>query len=241
MANITGTTGNDLRVGTNDDDTITGLGGDDLLEGLDGDDNINAGSGNDALWGGEGDDILNGVGGNDGLVGSAGEDEISGAGGNDFISGGEDDDTLSGGGGNDFISGGSGVDTITGTNGNDIIAGGSGIDTVTGGAGADSFQFNFPNEGVDTVTDFVPDDDTILVSAAGFGGGLTPGVAINANQLFSGAGANAANTNDQRFIYNTTSGALRFDADGLAATFAPVVIATLTGAPAITAPDIVGI
>ena len=90
------------------------------------------------------------------------------------------------------------------------FSGGTGNDTLTGGANGDSFNFNNPNEGIDTITDFTPDTDLILVSAAGFGGGLVPGDITNA-KFFRGTAATNAN---QRFIYNPTSGSLSFDRDG---------------------------
>jgi hypothetical protein len=76
--------------------------------------------------------------------------------------------------------------------------------------------------------------DRIEAGAAGFGGGLVAG---GAAVLVSGA-APVASGGGGQFLYNTTSGQLSWDADGDGAG-AAVVIATLTGAPALVAADIV--
>ena len=100
-------------------------------------------------------------------------------------------------------------------------------------------SFASPNEGVDTITDFSTTNDTLLVSASGFGGGLTAGGAILAAEFRSGSGAATATTAEHRFIYNTTTRALLFDADGSDTGFAPVQMATLTNRPSLTIADIV--
>lgn len=58
-------------------------------------------------------------------------------------------------------------------------------------------------------------DDTILVSVADFGGGLTPGAPLESDQFVIGATANDAS---DRFIYDATNGALFFDMDGIGKT-----------------------
>ncbi|WP_322742571.1 calcium-binding protein [Gloeocapsopsis crepidinum] len=140
---------------------------------------------------------------------------------------------LSGLGGNDSLNGGLGNDILSGGDGNDLLIGGSGSDRLLGGTGADRFRFNASNEGIDLITDFVAVDDSIQVSAAGFGGGLNAG-AIASGQFR--LGSSAADAND-RFIYNN-NGALFFDPDGTGAAF-QVQIATLVGIPTLSAVDIV--
>jgi Ca2+-binding RTX toxin-like protein len=57
-------------------------------------------------------------------------------------------------------------DFLTGTDGDDIIIGGLGNDTLTGGAGADTFVFSEAGpDNVDTITDFVADEDAIDLGA----------------------------------------------------------------------------
>jgi len=132
------------------------------------------------------------------------------------------------------IDGTSGNDVLTGADGNDTLIGGSGNDTLTGGpSGSDTFVYNASSEGVDVIKDFVAGADFLRISAAGFGGGLVAGSALLGTQFLSGSGSTAADTADRRFIYDTSNGTLRFDADGTGGT-ASQILAILTGAPSIT-------
>lgn len=133
---------------------------------------------------------------------------------NNRINGNNANNLLDGESGNDTLIGGGGIDTLIGGIGNDSLAGGAGDDRLTGNAGKDRFVFKSKTEGLDTITDFVVVDDTIDVSKAGFGGGLTAGAAITAAQFRVGTGAGDSS---DRFIYNRTTGALLFDADGTGA------------------------
>ena len=111
----------------------------------------------------------------------------------------------------------SGQDVILGTNLRDILSGGLGNDILTGGSGGDSFSFNALNEGIDTITDFSVGNDDLFVKGSSFGGGLVSGDIITAAQFVIGT---AATNTSQRFIYNSTNGALSFDVDGSGATVA---------------------
>jgi Ca2+-binding RTX toxin-like protein len=137
-------------------------------------------------------------------------------------------------GGDDVINGRGGADDLRGGDGNDRIEGGAGADTLLGEAGADRFVYRTAAEGGDTISDFVAGTDKIEVSAAGFGGGLTAGGAVT---LISGVNP-VASGGSGVFLYSTTTGVLSWDADG-AGGGAAVVLATLTGRPAIAAGDIV--
>jgi subtilisin-like proprotein convertase family protein len=141
---------------------------------------------------------------------------------------------ITGNSGNNTLNGGAGVDTLLGGNGNDILIGGTGNDTLTGGAGSDRFTFNSRSEGIDRITDFRVVDDTIVVSAAGFGGGLVAGSAIGANQFRLGS---AATLSSHRFLYDQSTGALFFDQDGTGA-IAKIQFATLNTGLALTNADI---
>jgi hypothetical protein len=125
-------------------------------------------------------------------------------------------------------------DTLTGNNGNNLIAGGLGSDRLTGGSGTDTFSYTSPNEGGDTITDFGP-SDLIQISAAGFGGGLVVNTALS-NGTASPTGVyvigNTPVGTSANFLYS--SGVLKFDPDGIGPA-AAIVIATLTGAPALNA------
>ncbi|MGI0481985.1 beta strand repeat-containing protein [Geminocystis sp. CENA526] len=169
----------------------------------------------DTITGGVGKNIISSGGGNDSVVGSFLDDTLNGGSGNDTLIGDDGNDRLDGGSGNDSLLGGNGDDIILAGSGNDTLIGGMGNDTLTGGSGADLFLFNFANEGIDRITDFKVTEDSIGINASGFGGGLTAGVALTSSQFRSGAGVTTANNTTQRFIYNTSTGALFFDVDGV--------------------------
>lgn len=105
---------------------------------------------------------------------------------------------------------------------------------MTGGAGRDRFNFNTINQGIDRITDFNVIDDTITVSAVGFGGGLVAGTVIAASQLLIGTSATTAS---QRFIYDHATGAFFFDSDGVGSA-ASVRLANLNAGLALTNADI---
>ncbi|RMH71158.1 MAG: hypothetical protein D6680_22120 [Cyanobacteria bacterium J007] len=143
--------------------------------------------------------------------GTTGADNITGAG---------DDGVLAGGDGDDNITAGNNAGV------GDILVGGQGNDVLTGGAGNDRFRYNATTEGTDTINNFTVGDDSIEVAAGAFGG--FPLGALPVANFVTGAAATAA---APQFIYN--AGALSFDADGTGAG-AAVLLANLTGAPAIT-------
>ena len=136
MAEIFGTTGNDLLFGTPADDVI------DVLEGND--DVVSAGDGNDTVFGGLGDENIFGATGDDQLLGGEGTDYIRGGDGNDLLDGGVETDILIGEDGNDSLLGGDGNDLMFGDVddfngiGDDVLNGGAGDDKITGGQGNDS-------------------------------------------------------------------------------------------------------
>jgi Ca2+-binding RTX toxin-like protein len=131
------------------------------------------------------------------------------------------------------LSGGAGNDTLNGGVGNDILVGGAGNDILIGETGADRFVFNTPSEGIDAIVNFSVADDTIAVSAAGFGGGLSAGVSLASTQFIVGS---AATTDNHRFIYNQLNGSLFFDRDGLGGT-EQIQIARLSIGLAMTSGD----
>jgi hypothetical protein len=72
------------------------------------------------------------------------------------------------------VTGGSGRDVLVGTAGDDRITGGAGADVLTGGGGADTFVYLSVRDAGDRITDFLPANDTIdlsaLLSSIGYAG-----------------------------------------------------------------------
>jgi Ca2+-binding RTX toxin-like protein len=145
---------------------------------------------------------------------------------------------------NNLITGTIGANTLDGGAGNDTLNGGEGNDSLIGGAGADIYVFSgvtLPSNGTDTIT-FVVADDTLQFSRADVnaatGAGLSSGV-ISARNIVIGVGAVAADADDY-FLYNSSTGALSFDADGNGnGSGSAVLLATLVGHPSITTADLV--
>ena len=124
------------------------------------------------------------------------DDILHGRNGNDQLHGGNGDDKLYGGADHDRLYGELGNDTLSGDSGDDILVGGQGDDLLTGGLGADIFNFNKPQEGIDTITDFSAiQNDIIQVSGWGFG--------IDSHQ-------------HDKFSFNVATGALFFENTQLA-------------------------
>lgn len=232
--------GNDLIYGDSGDDTIKGGLHDDYLYGEEGDDILIGGSGDDDLWGGDGADDLRGAEGRDYLAGGTGNDTLNGGDGNDRLDGGDGDDVLSGGSGNDRLYSSLGSDNIDGGSGNDQFYLYSGADTFTGGNGADTFYLpssrdDLPALGTTLIMDFQPGEDRF----AAYKRALEPdrdlhrAIFLDERYFHIGTQADAWY---HRIIYDNATGHLYLDPDGWKEGGA-IHIATLTGAPALTAAD----
>ncbi len=251
----------DRFYGGSGNDSLDGGDGKDLLKGGDGKDILVGGTGDDTLDGGNGSDLADystfgsssggvtvnlatgrasGISGNDRLFNIG---NVRGSVGNDTLIGNAKDNVLYGGSepsdnapdfGNDTLYGGNGNDHLYGFDGRDTLTGSFGQDRLTGGGGSDKFLFNFPNRGVDRVTDFSSALDTIQVDADGFEAGLQPG-AITPDQFFLGS---SAGDRQDRFIYDRSEGALYFDPDGTRGA-SQVQFATLSNEAFLTRSDIV--
>lgn len=234
---IYGLAGNDELSGGGGADKIYGNSGDDKLKGDDGNDSLFGGAGKDNLDGGAGNDTMAGGSGDDTYTVNSASDVITeetGA-GNDLVNatsnytlrnnverliltgtgningtGNTQNNTINGNNGNNILTGNAGNDILNGRAGNDVLVGGAGNDVLTGGTGSDVFRFNFTTEGVDNIKDFVSGTDKIQINKTNFGGGLVAG-ALPADQFVLGAAAVDAN---DRFIYNSQTQELFFDADG---------------------------
>ncbi|MEM9230951.1 MAG: DUF6851 domain-containing protein [Pseudomonadota bacterium] len=165
---IYGGRGNDQLDGEAGDDQFYGGRGDDTVNGGVGDDILDGGRGNDVLFGGTGDDKAHGGRGDDHGSGGLGDDLLRGDRGNDRVYGDAGEDRVMGNRGNDLINGGDGDDDLYGGRGNDVLMGRSGDDDLIGGRGDDEFVFFSGDKGMDTVRDFGPDDDLLVL--VGFAG-----------------------------------------------------------------------
>jgi serralysin len=242
--------------------TLSGYGGNDSLHGFGGNDGLLGGEGHDYLDGGDGEDSLHGEAGQDILAGGAGNDFLSGGDGADVMYGGGGNDTYIADSGDYIVeAAGQGVDIVYATGnfalsagqeiealygnglantlqGNELanmLDGKDGNDTLTGGAGADMFAFTtaLGAGNIDTVSGFEHGADRIGLSASIFAAAGGPGT-LGANAFVTGA---AAADGDDRIIYNSTTGALLYDADGTGGASSAVQFATLATGLNLTASD----
>jgi len=171
-------------------------------------------------------------GGSNILTGGSERDLLMGLGGNDTLGGGAGSDVLIGGSGNDSIGGG--------TNGDDWLEGGAGVDRLAGGSGKDNFVFREAGTAnADTINDFVTNWDSIQLGGDTLSGlGAAGRFASGDVRFHSGAGVTTAHDADDRIIYNTTTGQLFYDADGIGGASAQL-LANLGAGKALTASDFV--
>jgi Ca2+-binding RTX toxin-like protein len=131
---------------------------------------------------------------------------------------------------------------IVGNDAANILNGKGGNDTLQGEGSGDTFVFDTTlddsgaDSNIDTIVDLQAGTDEIHLSQTVFAG-LAAGP-LAANVFLFGAGATAATTPDHRIIYDTSTGALRFDSDGDGANPA-VQFAVLSNTAALTHDDFV--
>jgi Ca2+-binding RTX toxin-like protein len=199
--------------------------------------NVNGGRFDDQLTGNDADNFFYGYLGNDWLDGGRGRDSLDGADGNDTLAGGEGNDTLLGGRGDDWLYGGFSFATAGEATGNDVLI---------GGPGRDSFVFNdnpnpfisSPAATADRITDFRSGTDTLVFDDNVFPGVGEPGRFDSGDERFFAArGATSGHDESDRVVYDTRTGNLYFDPDGIGGAEAQI-IATLQGAPTVVASDI---
>ncbi|PIG90443.1 calcium-binding protein [Gloeocapsopsis sp. IPPAS B-1203] len=237
-----GGVGNDTLIGGNKDKLYGGTGNDRLIGSHVGffdnpDDTIymDGGDGNDYLYASHDAEMYGGR-GNDTITGGTSV-YIDGGDGDDLLDG--DESTIKGGKGNDTITGN--YSRLYGGDGDDVLSGiaamegGRGNDTLIGGDWDSGFIFSKPTDGIDTITNFAADKyHKIYVSASGFGGGLVEGELLLGQLQFGTSAQELGN----RFIYDASSGALYFDADGSVGTHKQIQLAVLVGSPDLTASSI---
>jgi Ca2+-binding RTX toxin-like protein len=119
---------------------------------------------------------------------------------------------------NNVITGNVAANALEGNNGNDTLDGKGGSDTMIGGIGADKFQFTMlAGGGTDSIFDFTPGTDDIVVDASVFGGGLVAG-GIAASLLVKAAAPVATlGAGIGQFLFDTDDGRLFWDANGTTA------------------------
>ena len=126
------------------------------------------------------------------------------------------------------LSGQGGVDTISGGAGDDTLIGGAGKDSLTGDTGSDTFVFGPADAtSTDKVTDFAA-EDRVGIFAADYGlsegSGLvddgTGKLVLDASYFVTVSGTSKQGTasGHGQFVYNTTTRALMWDADGAGTT-----------------------
>jgi Ca2+-binding RTX toxin-like protein len=253
---IAGLSGADTLEGGDGNDTLDGGDGADSISGGDGNDTLDGGDGADSVSGGDGNDLLTGGKGNDTLDGGAGTDTASYASAsaavtvnlaatttngtasstaaNDAAAIGTDTlknlENVTGSSFGDKLTGDGNANVLNGSGGNDTLYGKLGKDTLTGGAGADIFVLDTATgaANVDTITDFTSASDKIQLSKAIFTQAGSLGNLATDARFWSvnGSGVVAGHDADDRFVYNTTTGNLYYDADG-SGTGTAVLIATL--------------
>ena len=177
LEHMCSTDGNDMLIGTTNEDTIYGLEGNDLLFGLSGNDILSGNQDLDLIVGGQGDDwigggadrdLLIGNRGNDTLVGGSEDDYLWGDQGNDSLQGQSGSDRLWGDKGDDLLDGGAGFDLLSAGRGNDILSDVDGGGRLTGGKGQDEFRIGHSlSDAPSTITDFQMGKDTLKILRLG--------------------------------------------------------------------------
>jgi Ca2+-binding RTX toxin-like protein len=219
--------------------SLLGNAGDNILIGGAGNDFISGGTGNDRLEGGAGNDHFRVDNAADRVIeaASAGFDRVSATASYTLEAGqaiealrayDRDGTTAINLTGNSFAN------AVKGNDGNNVIDGGAGNDRLFGLGGADTFSFSTAlnaTTNVDTVADFNVAADTIQLENGIFAGLVVGTLTVAAFHI--GGGAHDA---DDRIIYDTTRGALLFDADG-SGSGAAVQFAKVSGGLALTNTD----
>jgi serralysin len=262
IENLVGSaTGADRLIGDASANRLDGLGGNDTLEGGLGADIMVGGAGNDLYAVDQaGDLVLEAAGaGSDTVRTSVGmtlganlENLMAAPGlqsgltliGNvlaNKVTGGASHDLISGDAGNDSLMGLDGNDSLAGGAGDDTLAGGRGNDRITGDAGQDWFLFDTglsASSNVDRIVGLSAADDTILLENAIFLGLGTATGAMAGPAFHAAAGATAAAEAGDRIIYDTGTGRLYYDADGLGGA-ASVQFAVIENRATLTAADFI--
>jgi len=151
--------------------------------------------------------------------------------------GGSGNDLLSGNDVRNILVGNGGNDTLRGYAGNDHLRGGLGNDSLSGGPDSDSFVFDTRVNSLnnrDTVRDFVPGIDRVVLNDAIFSRLTTSGPLADG---YFHVGAHAADGNDY-IVYYQSAGRLIYDDNGSRPGH-EVIVANFIGKPVLSASDFV--
>jgi Ca2+-binding RTX toxin-like protein len=199
-------------------------GGNDSLKGLENNDVLNGGTGGDQLDGGTGIDIAIYIDATTAVRASLADQSVNRgeAKGDTYVS-------IEG------LRGSKLGDQLFGDHRANYLDGYFGNDTLTGGSGRDFFDFRFSlgASGVDTITDFKHDRDTIRLDDAVF---TAIGSSLSKSEFYARAGASEAHDTSDHIIYDTSTGRLYYDADALGGR-AAIHFATLAGRPTLGVAD----
>ena len=238
---INSSAGNDFVNAGDGDDTVSVMDGNNTVVGGSGNDVISAGNGSDSIDGGAGNDLINAGSGDNKIVLGVGDDSVnSGVGndsvnsgdGNDLVKSGDGNDSVTAGAGSDSIDAGAGDDKVDGGAGNDYLVSALGNDTLTGGADSDMFVLGLDLTHLKNITDFKSAADKLVFSDSS-----TP-IPLDSSAFHAGKGLIAPISDTEHFIYNTTNGALFYDADGSGVGSQTVQIALIANKSALVASDI---
>ena len=233
IENVQGSKYNDILTGNDFANSLEGGGGNDTLDGGTNADNLAGGSGNDSYMVDDVGDIVT-----EKL--NAGNDKVSSSVGYTLPANVENLTLIgassingTGNGLNNIITGNAAANLLRGGAGNDMLDGKAGNDVLFGGAGNDIFKFTTIGN-VDKINDYNVVNDTIQLENGVFAALTTTGT-LAADQF--NIGTQALDANDY-VVYNNTTGALLYDADGSGAT-AAIQIATIGVGLGMTNTDIV--
>ncbi|QRM31522.1 calcium-binding protein [Microvirga sp. VF16] len=240
IENLEGSHGHDVLAGNAGSNWLKGIGGDDILQGGWGADTLDGGAGfNWASYANATSGVTANLANRWANTGEAAGDvylDIRGLQGSqhgDHLTADATGNAILGLGGHDTLQGGAGGDALEGGEGSDQLAGGLGSDQLVGGGGADWFRFDaaLGAGNVDTVTDFAVGQDSLVLARSVFTAfGPSSGSAVPSVLAYVAPGAfttgAAATSTAHRLVYNSVTGALSYDADGVGGV-AQVQFATL--------------
>ncbi|MES2444680.1 MAG: M10 family metallopeptidase C-terminal domain-containing protein [Pseudomonadota bacterium] len=208
-----GSDGDNRLTGNDAANNLTGGAGSDVLDGAGGIDTLRGGIGDDTYYTDGSDIIYEGFNEGTDTVISSGTFSMSGIYVENLTLTGSAAINGTGTGYANTLTGNSGANRLDGGGGNDKLYGGLGNDVLIGGAGQDGFYFDTAAGAGnwDDLQDFSHTDDTIYLDRDVFTGiGADGQLDINAFR----AGSTAVDADD-RILYDSATGNIYYDADGV--------------------------